>query len=409
MNSKDKDVVVDDYKYILLKKIIHSKYIYLNILKFINELHRDLIKNSINNNNNNYNNNHSNNNNNNRIYKSILRWNDLQSNIHQLIIYNYNDHFKILFKNQFINENNNNNNHHFDLNKYYSPLCSILNTSIVSRNLDILKYIINIIFYKPKDNINRNSSNNINNNNINNGSGNKLLKLFKLQKEKKEKDKIGNKSGDVNEENDSDDHKKFDLLDYILGLASTKGYLELVKYIHWLVVVVESDNEDDNVDNVEEEVEDDESKVYDQLDLESRYEISRICRKFCSKQQLFNSNILDCAAISGNLQLVRFLHGYAKTTDGSCSFSVSAIDGAAVAGHIEVVQFLYENRTEGCTSYALVGAASNGHCNVVSYLLKYDNESTNFKNINGAIMTAIINGQHECFTILSSYKTNKFT
>ena len=39
-------------------------------------------------------------------------------------------------------------------------------------------------------------------------------------------------------------------------------------------------------------------------------------------------------------------------------------------GHLDVVKFLHENRTEGCTKYAMDYASRNGHLDVVKFLRK---------------------------------------
>ena len=41
---------------------------------------------------------------------------------------------------------------------------------------------------------------------------------------------------------------------------------------------------------------------------------------------------------------------------------------AASNGHLEIVRWLSENRTEGCTRYAMSRAAENGHLEIVKWL-----------------------------------------
>ena len=52
-------------------------------------------------------------------------------------------------------------------------------------------------------------------------------------------------------------------------------------------------------------------------------------------------------------------------TEGCSTF---AMNGAAENGHLEVVKWLHENRTEGCTTYAMDFAVEKGHLEVVKWL-----------------------------------------
>ncbi|OQR86222.1 hypothetical protein THRCLA_10563 [Thraustotheca clavata] len=44
------------------------------------------------------------------------------------------------------------------------------------------------------------------------------------------------------------------------------------------------------------------------------------------------------------------------------------MDKAAEFGYFDIVKYLHENRTEGCTTYAMDSAAKNGHLEIVKYL-----------------------------------------
>ena len=44
---------------------------------------------------------------------------------------------------------------------------------------------------------------------------------------------------------------------------------------------------------------------------------------------------------------------------------------ASKKGYLNVVQWLHENRSEGCTHWAMDWAAENGHLDVVKYLEKF--------------------------------------
>ena len=44
------------------------------------------------------------------------------------------------------------------------------------------------------------------------------------------------------------------------------------------------------------------------------------------------------------------------------------MDYAAKHGHLNIIKWLHENRTEGCTSYAIESAARNGYLDIVKWL-----------------------------------------
>ncbi|ETP30458.1 hypothetical protein F442_20558, partial [Phytophthora nicotianae P10297] len=72
---------------------------------------------------------------------------------------------------------------------------------------------------------------------------------------------------------------------------------------------------------------------------------------------------MDCAAESGDLEMVKWLH---KNTRKTCS--TPAMDRAASSGHLDVVQYLHENRSEGCSTSAMDDAARNGNLQIVQWL-----------------------------------------
>jgi len=47
------------------------------------------------------------------------------------------------------------------------------------------------------------------------------------------------------------------------------------------------------------------------------------------------------------------------------------MDWAAKNDHLNVVIWLHENRTEGCTKYAMDWAAKNGYLKIVKWLQKH--------------------------------------
>jgi len=68
-------------------------------------------------------------------------------------------------------------------------------------------------------------------------------------------------------------------------------------------------------------------------------------------------------AMNGHLEIVKFLHF--NRTEGCTTY---AMNRAAKHGHLEVVKWLHENRSEGCTTYAMNKAANYGHLDVVKWL-----------------------------------------
>ncbi|EQC28834.1 hypothetical protein SDRG_13514 [Saprolegnia diclina VS20] len=78
---------------------------------------------------------------------------------------------------------------------------------------------------------------------------------------------------------------------------------------------------------------------------------------------------LDRAAGHGHGSVVRFLHQF--RSEGA---SVAAMDDAAANGHVNIVQFLHAHRGEGCTTAAIDRAASAGHLQVVQFLLRHRSE-----------------------------------
>jgi ankyrin repeat protein len=78
-----------------------------------------------------------------------------------------------------------------------------------------------------------------------------------------------------------------------------------------------------------------------------------------------NKEAMSWAAAYGHLQVVKFLH-----EKGSVG-GKDLMNKAASGGHLEIVRFLHNNRTEGCTNWAMTDAASNGHLDVVRFLIEH--------------------------------------
>jgi hypothetical protein len=72
---------------------------------------------------------------------------------------------------------------------------------------------------------------------------------------------------------------------------------------------------------------------------------------------------MDLAAAGGHLEVVRWLH---ENRSEGCT--VWAMNRAAGGGFLEVIRWLHENRNEGCTIQAMDLAASGGHVEVVRWL-----------------------------------------
>ena len=80
------------------------------------------------------------------------------------------------------------------------------------------------------------------------------------------------------------------------------------------------------------------------------------------------------AAGHGHLDVVKFLHE--NRTEGCTTW---AMNSAAEDGHLEIVKFLHENRTEGCTENATDFAEMNGHLEIVKWL--HENRTEGFEII----------------------------
>lgn len=87
-----------------------------------------------------------------------------------------------------------------------------------------------------------------------------------------------------------------------------------------------------------------------------------------------------------------------------CTVSLShthEADHAAANGHLETVKWLHENRTEGCTRYAMTDAAGNGHLETVQWLHRNRDEGCG----RGAMVrSGAIADDSVCLTILSNDK-----
>ncbi|EFA77113.1 hypothetical protein PPL_09866 [Heterostelium album PN500] len=134
-----------------------------------------------------------------------------------------------------------------------------------------------------------------------------------------------------------------------MDVAATKGYLELVQYLH--------------------------------------FNRSEGCSKIA----------MDRAAKSNHLEIVKFLN---ENRSEGCSYK--AVDRSAKHGHFQMVKFLCDNRLEGFTRKAMNYAASNGHYEMVVYLYQWGEDMCNPVT---ALMNSAKGGHFEIFKFLFSKLT----
>lgn len=103
--------------------------------------------------------------------------------------------------------------------------------------------------------------------------------------------------------------------------------------------------------------------------------------------------IMDIAAHSGHLNIVKYLHNnYKDCTE-------NAMDYAAYNGHIHVLDWLNENRTEGCTKNAMNYAIINGQFGAVWWL--YFN--TNNYSLSEAKLNALKLNENRILRLLQNF------
>ncbi|EGG22291.1 hypothetical protein DFA_04409 [Cavenderia fasciculata] len=137
-----------------------------------------------------------------------------------------------------------------------------------------------------------------------------------------------------------------------MDIASSKGFIDIVKYLHY------------------------------------------------NRTEGCSSDALDYTAPNGHLEIVKFLHFNRR--EGCTTY---AMDWAAGYGHIEIVRFLQEHRSEGATNHAMSRAAQNGHINVVKYLHENRTESVTDWTMDWAAM----NGHIEIVKFLHFNRTESFS
>nr|KAJ3421263.1 hypothetical protein HK105_004068 [Polyrhizophydium stewartii] len=85
--------------------------------------------------------------------------------------------------------------------------------------------------------------------------------------------------------------------------------------------------------------------------------------------KFWTTKVMDKAALSGNADLVQWLH--ANRTEGC---TAKAMDNAASSGNADLVKWLHANRTEGCTADAMDNAAGAGSIETLEFLHSQRNE-----------------------------------
>ncbi|GAM20325.1 hypothetical protein SAMD00019534_035000 [Acytostelium subglobosum LB1] len=105
---------------------------------------------------------------------------------------------------------------------------------------------------------------------------------------------------------------------------------------------------------------------------------------------------LGMAAEYGHIQVVQYLHNILINDNDTerpkpSSFDKMCVkfgfDRAAQHGHMDVIKFLHENRTEGCSTNAMIFAARNGHLEVIDYLHRNRTEGCSSVAVSMAILS----------------------
>ena len=82
------------------------------------------------------------------------------------------------------------------------------------------------------------------------------------------------------------------------------------------------------------------------------------------------SKHMNLAAENGNLKLIKWLHN--NRTEGCTKYAMNV---AAAKGYLKIIKWLHKNRTEGCTRDAITNAVEYNHIETVKWLkkiLKFD-------------------------------------
>ncbi|EGG18702.1 hypothetical protein DFA_04198 [Cavenderia fasciculata] len=148
--------------------------------------------------------------------------------------------------------------------------------------------------------------------------------------------------------------------------ACTSGNLELIKVCHMNEVcppeavdaAIENECSLDVIQYLDQECTINGLKyaIYkDRLDI-----FQYLHRRYPNSTHMWTRDVLDEAAKSGKLDIIKFLHE--NRTERS---STNAMD---LAENIEVTKFLHFNRTEGCTTDAMDNAARRGDLETVEFL-----------------------------------------
>ncbi len=104
--------------------------------------------------------------------------------------------------------------------------------------------------------------------------------------------------------------------------------------------------------------------IFLNLNFDTLVECREIQSAYVKKCTEYNS--FGIAAEKGNLHCIRYL--FSQGLKPSKYYSFNLMNEAADNGHLEIVIWLHENRTEGCTTWAMDYAAKNGHLEIVNFL-----------------------------------------
>eukprot|EP01133_Synstelium_polycarpum_P016742 gene16742-19902_t len=92
-------------------------------------------------------------------------------------------------------------------------------------------------------------------------------------------------------------------------------------------------------------------------------------RVYATQRHLFHrSDLLSFAALGGRMHALLVLES--QTLPSTLTFSTDVLDKAAASGNMDMIRYLVEHRTEGCSG-AMFGNALESQCPDKSYILRY--------------------------------------
>ncbi|OQS04224.1 hypothetical protein THRCLA_20939 [Thraustotheca clavata] len=103
-------------------------------------------------------------------------------------------------------------------------------------------------------------------------------------------------------------------------------------------------------------------------------DVNKVRRILRCKPLFASPSAMNVAAYTRNWDMINYFHN--ERTEGCTTF---AMDRAAKDGYLDLVQFLHANRKEGCTHRAIDSAAENGHLEVVKFLATHRTEGCSIR------------------------------